>query len=168
MNINRCPIPERNSLASCKRRMSIATTPLLGPGKPHCAGTRRQVRLARRRRFVPTNLRIAFRNVTLSPSDLLTAAAGRLSCLEFWSNQKLPSADVKRLGDASKWIAARRRSAQSAAEISARSHANGVAPQCHLQVAFIVNAAPPNGEHWIREMRADVSRGLMNAPGENE
>ncbi len=79
-----------------------------------------------------------------------------------------PRTDVKRAGDASKWIAARRRTAQSAAEISARSHANGAAPQCHLQVFSIVNAASPNGEHWIQATRVNLSRWRMNAPGENE
>lgn len=79
-----------------------------------------------------------------------------------------PRTDVKRAGDASKRIAARRRSAQSAAEISARSHANGAAPRCHLHVISIVNAASPNGEYWIQATRANLSRWRMNAPGENE
>lgn len=43
-----------------------------------------------------------------------------------------PRTDVRRAGDASKWIAARRQSAQNGAEIAARSHANGAAHQCHL------------------------------------
>lgn len=73
-----------------------------------------------------------------------------------------PHMDVKRAGDASRRIAAPRRSAQSGAEMSARSHANGAAHQ----VIFFVNAAPPNGGHWAT--RADVSRWLMNAPGGNE
>lgn len=76
--------------------------------------------------------------------------------------------NVKRAGDASKWITARRRSAQSAAEKSARSHANGAAPQCHLHVISIVNAAPPNGGHWIQATRADESFRRLDAPGENE
>jgi hypothetical protein len=31
-----------------------------------------------------------------------------------------------------------------------------------------VNAASPNGEHWIQATRANLSRRRMNAPGENE
>lgn len=76
--------------------------------------------------------------------------------------------NVKRAGDVSKWITARRRSAQSAAEMSARSHANGAAPQCHLHVISILNAAPPNDGQWIQAMRADESLRLPDAPGENE
>lgn len=76
--------------------------------------------------------------------------------------------NVKRAGDVSKWITARRRSAQSAAEMSARSHANGVAPQCHLHVISILNAVPPNDGQWIQAMRADESLRLADAPGENE
>lgn len=74
--------------------------------------------------------------------------------------------NVKRASDV--WITARRRSAQSAAEMSARSHANGAAPQCHLHVISILNAAPPNDGQWIQAMRADESLRLLDAPGENE
>lgn len=76
--------------------------------------------------------------------------------------------NVKRARDVSKWITARRRSAQSAAEMFARSHANGAAPQCHLHVISILNAAPPNGGQWIQAMRADESLRLPDAPGVNE
>lgn len=37
-----------------------------------------------------------------------------------------------------------------------------------LNVISIVNAAPPNGGHWIQAMRADESFRLLDAPGENE
>ncbi|MBH5386387.1 hypothetical protein [Bradyrhizobium diversitatis] len=37
-----------------------------------------------------------------------------------------------------------------------------------FNVISIVNAAPPNSERWIQATRADVSRRLMNTPGENE
>lgn len=72
--------------------------------------------------------------------------------------------NVKRAGDVSKWITARRRSAQSAAEMSARSHANGAAPQCHLHVISILNAAAANGGHWIQALRADESLRLLVRP----
>lgn len=75
-----------------------------------------------------------------------------------------PRTDVERAGDASRWIAARRRSAQRAAEVSARSHVNGAAPQCHLHVISILNAAPPNGGHWIQALRADESLRLVVRP----
>lgn len=171
MIVVRCPSPVRDFLTSSKhppRRMSTATTPFPEHRKPHCAGTRRQVRPASRRRPVPINLRIAFPNLPQSATDPHKAAAVRLSCRKCRSNRKVPNVDATRLGDASKWIAARRGSSQNAAEISARSHADGVALQCHLHVISIVNAAPPNSERWIQAMRADVSRWLMNTPGENE
>lgn len=37
-----------------------------------------------------------------------------------------------------------------------------------LNVISIVNAAPPNGGHWIQATRADESFRLLDAPGENE
>lgn len=171
MIVVRCPSPVRDFLTSSKhppRRMSTATTPFPEPRKPHCAGTRRQVRPASRRRPVPINLRIAFPNLPQSATDPHTAAAVRLSCRKCRSNRKVPNVDATRLGDASKWIAARRGSSQNAAEMSARSHANGAAPQCHLHVISILNAAPPNDGQWIQAMRADESLRLPDAPGENE
>lgn len=73
-----------------------------------------------------------------------------------------PLTDVKHAGGASKWIAARRRSAQSAAEISARSHANGAAPQCHL------HRERGSSDRWAL---ANARRGVQLAhecAGENE
>lgn len=76
--------------------------------------------------------------------------------------------NIKRAGDVSKWITARRRSAQSAAEMSARSHANGAAPQCHLHVISILNAAPPNAVLTGFRQCVPTSPLLPDAPGENE